>query len=112
MKTQINKSELFKAAWKTYRDYNGQVSFSDCLSLEWNLVRGIITNGITKESSVSDVKEVVYRMPESTDFLFILTEVKNNSNGFQKDIAIKGLNGRHLSEKQAWCVAYEFKNVA
>ncbi len=85
MKTQINKSELFT---------------------------GIITNGISKDSDITDIKEVVYNMPESNDFLFILNEVKNNSKGFQKDIADKGLNGMNLSEKQSWCVAYEFKNVA
>ena len=113
MKTsKINKSELFTEAWITYRDHNGQISFSECLKISWNLAKGVITNGISKDSSAADIKEVVYNMPESNDFLFILTEVKNNSKGFQKDIAEKGINGMSISEKQAWCVAFEFKNVA
>lgn len=42
----------------------------------------------------------------------ILDTVKNNSKGFQSDIAKKALEYGKITEKQAWCVAYEFKNVA
>jgi len=37
----------------------------------------------------------------------ILDFVKSNSNGFQADIATKGLGGISLSEKQVWCVVFE-----
>ena len=110
--SQINKSALFTEAWTTYKDHEGAISFSECLRISWNLAKGIITNGIDKDSSVAEVKEVVYNMSESNDFMYILTEVRNKSKGFQKDIAERGLNGNAISEKQAWCVAFEFKNVA
>lgn len=38
----------------------------------------------------------------------ILSFVKDNSTGFQKDIAERALQYGRLSEKQAWSVAYEF----
>ena len=60
MKTQINKSELFTEAWITYKDHNGEISFSQCLKISWNLAKGIITNGISKDSDITDIKEVVY----------------------------------------------------
>lgn len=108
--SKINKSELFKVAWLFFN--SGDDSFSDCLKTAWNHVRGIVTNGVSKESSVSDIKECVYLNAGSTDSEWILSIVKTQSKGFQKDIANKGLSGINLSEKQSWCVAYEFKNVA
>ena len=42
----------------------------------------------------------------------ILKVVSEKSTGFQSDIAKKALKGMNLSTKQAWCIAYEFKNVA
>lgn len=35
MKTKYNKSEIMKSAWETFKNYNGEVSFSDCLKMEW-----------------------------------------------------------------------------
>ena len=92
--SKINKSELFKMAWMFAKD-GSETSFRDSLKIAWNLAKGNVT-GITKVSDVSEIKEVVWNMPESNDFLFILNEVKNNSNGFQKDIATKALNGKNL----------------
>ncbi len=41
----------------------------------------------------------------------LLELVKENSNDFTKDIAEKALkNNWNLSEKQAWCVAYQIHN--
>ena len=42
----------------------------------------------------------------------ILTTVENKSKGFQAEIAKKALTGTTLSEKQTWCVAFEYKKVA
>ena len=42
----------------------------------------------------------------------ILEVVKTKSNGFQKDIATKAFNGEELTQKQSWCIAFEFKKVA
>ena len=36
--------------------------------------------------------------------------VKENSNDFTKDIAEKSYGKFHLSEKQAWCCAYQIVN--
>jgi|SRR5690606_3069872 len=38
----------------------------------------------------------------------ILEEVAKNGNGFKKDIALKALKYKNISEKQAWCVAFDF----
>ncbi len=118
MKNQINKSELFKMAWAFAKDGSG-TSFSESLKIAWNVAKGEVS-GFTRESKVSDIKDCLYMHPEHTETLHVLTTVKNNSKGFHKDIAEKGLeylaekgmDVRSLSEKQAWCVAFEFKNVA
>ena len=38
----------------------------------------------------------------------ILEEVAKNGSGFKKDIATKALKYKSISEKQAWCVAFDF----
>jgi hypothetical protein len=38
----------------------------------------------------------------------ILEEVAKNGSGFKKDIATKALKYKNISEKQAWCVAFDF----
>lgn len=43
--------------------------------------------------------------------LFILEVVSENGEGFKKDIAEKALDYVNISEKQAWCVAYEFVKI-
>lgn len=106
------QARVMKQAWEMFRDYNSQVSFKDCLSTAWNIERGIITNGVTKDSDVSTLKTAVWMCSNSTDALHILYTIRDNSKGFHKDIAEKALNGMNLSEKQAWCIAYEYKKVA
>lgn len=110
--TNYNKSEILKEAWVMFREYEMEVPFSVCLKNSWNMAKGIVTNGVTKNTDVKLLKEIIYMNTNSTDWMFILHEVQNNSKGFQKDIATKALNGMNISEKQAWCVAFEFKNIA
>lgn len=43
--------------------------------------------------------------------LMILMTVSECGSGFKKDIATKAIESVNISEKQAWCVAYEFVNV-
>lgn len=38
----------------------------------------------------------------------ILEEVAKNGSGFKKDIATKALKYKSMSEKQAWCIAFDF----
>lgn len=38
----------------------------------------------------------------------ILEEVAKNGSGFKKDIAAKALKYVSMTEKQAWCVAFDF----
>ncbi|HKK12405.1 MAG TPA: hypothetical protein VJ945_06210 [Flavobacteriaceae bacterium] len=45
-------------------------------------------------------------MPET-----ILKFVKDCSKGFQSDVATKTLKYGNMSEKQAWCVAFEFIKI-
>jgi len=45
-------------------------------------------------------------MPET-----ILEFVRDCSKGFQSDVATKALKYGNMSEKQAWCVAFEFIKI-
>lgn len=38
----------------------------------------------------------------------ILEEVAKNGSGFKAEIATKALRYKSMTEKQAWCVAFEF----
>lgn len=106
------QSRVMKQAWGMYKDYDKEISFKSCLCTAWNLERNIITNGVSKDTDVSTLKTAVYMYNNSTDALHILITVRDKSNGFQKDIALKALDGIMISEKQAWCIAYEYKKVA
>lgn len=72
-----------------------------------------IENSNLDESSVKEIFNIL-KWSVNSEMLIdeILMTVKNNSNGFQKDIAEKAQRGISLSQKQAWCVAYEYKKVA
>ena len=71
------------------------------------------------EKNVKDIFEELYYgkglsradewMEESETILEVVAE---NSKGFQSDIAKKALKYKNITKKQAWCVAYEYKNVA
>lgn len=41
----------------------------------------------------------------------ILEEVAKSGNGFKKDIAAKALKYKTMTEKQAWCVAFDFITI-
>ncbi len=38
----------------------------------------------------------------------ILEEVAKNGSGFKKEIALKAMKYKRMTEKQAWCVAFDF----
>ena len=56
--------------------------------------------------------ELYYGNEFSIDAETILDIVKNKSKGFQADIANKALQYGKITEKQAWCIVFEFKNIA
>jgi hypothetical protein len=126
MKTQINKSELFKVAWKTYRADDNQdsldggfvMTFGECLSFSWAKMIG--SKSITTDLKTESVKEIFEYLENGVSIKNvwnyeaeqILTKVSTTSKSFHADIASIALENSRLSTKQAWCVAYEFKNVA
>jgi hypothetical protein len=82
-----------------------------------------IENANLAESSIKEIYDIIYlgfhkssKFDKNGEYSTFATEilevVKNNSKGFQKDIAEKAYFGQELSSKQVWCVAYEFKNVS
>lgn len=70
-------------------------------------------------SGVARIKDTVYIFDDlDNDVAYtVLAGVAAKSKGFQKDIATKGLKNMFdtghakLTEKQAWAVSYEFKNI-
>lgn len=116
MKTnsKYNRSEIMKEAWNMFKEY-GNLSFSECLKWSWNIAKGIDSVAVEIENmSVKDIFNSLYYNSNMNSLVNdeILKTVAKNSKGFQSDIANKVINGNEISEKQAWCVAYEYKNVA
>ena len=123
MKTTVkfNKSEIMKEAWSMFRSEDNKLSswqfdfsFAECLKMAWATakVKETAAEIIISEMSVSSIFETIMNSTTSFESETILKEVSTKSNGFQADIAKNTLNGRRISEKQAWCIAYEAKNVA
>ena len=73
----------------------------------------IIENTRLNEKTTKQIFDIL-KWSVNSDMLIdeILMTVKNNSKGFQKDIAEKAIYGSFISEKQAWSVAFEYKKVA
>jgi len=64
---------------------------------------------LLERNDVKEIKNEIYFDTCLADTLLQLVE--KNANDFTKDIAAKRLNDdRDLSEKQAWCVAFQIKN--
>jgi len=107
--SKYNKSEIMKQAWRFFKRLGDLTTFSECLSDAWAIAK----QGNETDYSHYTVTEIFNQL-DNHDFMFntILEIVSEKGNGFKKDIAIKALKYNRLSEKQAWCVAYEFKNVA
>jgi len=111
MKTtsKYNKSQIMKDAWSNFRvsQYEG-VSFSTCLKWAWDFAKAELTQDL------SMTVEEIFSELDNNGSLYesILETVVSKSSNYKKDIAEKGLKYGRLSEKQAWAVAYEYKNVA
>lgn len=118
MKTTYNKSEILKRAWSMFNSTSNldtmndckYDSFAVCLKDSWSMAKETTTEMISSNYSVKDIFNILES--KEVEFETILNEVVLKSKGFQSDVAAKGLKYNSLSTKQAWCVAYEFKNVA
>lgn len=127
------KSQIMKEAHLIAKTFVGdyKACFSEALRISWKNAKENFTPDFIKvqkvdlaNASVKDVFNAImngktfggkfdYSVSYSIFAESILNTVMKNSNGFQADIAEKAyLEGLNLSEKQAWCVAYEYKKVA
>ena len=123
MKTKYNKSEIMKEAWRVYKSISC-LSFKECLKNAWfevKLNNGEIVDPLLNENVKSIFEYLITGVSYGSKFQpsywedeaeSILRLVAEKSKGFQGDIAKKAMISKRLSEKQAWCIAYEFKNVA
>lgn len=125
MKTsKFNKSEIFKTAWIFVK--NTSLTFSEALKESWRLAK-ITIEDVRKDISFNSSKDLFnalmsgftqmydYKVRNHTEWHFntevALKLVVEKSNGFQSDIATKALKYGRVSEKQAWCVAYEYMKL-
>jgi hypothetical protein len=123
--TKINKSELFKSAWFISKSL--MVSFSDALKMAWSKIKKtfLASDNHIKELRTltkSDIFNMLQKVgfcreyngryfSERTELQYIVLDfVNKHSKGFQSDIAKKA-NEYKISDKQAWCVAFEFDKL-
>lgn len=124
------QARVMTEAWKEYKSYGNWESsftyvhsFRQCLKDAWELENIILDNSDSlKSNNVASIFNILTSMERSveynsTEFFsfnaeLILKTVSEKSTGFQSDISRRALLNNRLSTKQAWCVAYEFKNVA
>lgn len=122
MKTsKFNKSEIMTEAWSMFKNEDNKLSswqyefsFAECLRMAWATakVSESASEIIISQMSVNTIFETIINDSTSFESEAILKEVSEKSNGFQSDIAKRTLEGKRISDKQAWCVAYEAKRVA
>lgn len=60
---------------------------------------------------VNEIKNILYTSELGEIGICICSIIKDCSTSFCKDIAEKALNGVNLSEKQTWCLSYEFIKI-
>lgn len=128
MKTQ---SQIFKEAHIIAKTFEGdyRACFAEALRISWKNAKENFTpmfvrialNPIDKSNvksifnklnGISDGSKFGSRI-EYNDFAYhILEIVEKNSNGFQSDIAKKAILGMNMTDKQKWCVAFEYQKVA
>jgi hypothetical protein len=120
----MNKSEMFKKAHseardsmdcKTFDSYKEAFSFN--LQIIWNEARNVTAKSDYANWTVSEIQAaIVFDAARIATGLFtqltIIEDVAEKSKGFQSDIAKRVLESGRISEKQAWCVAYEAKKIA
>ena len=101
------RKEIMTEAHKIARTLEGDYSARMSMALEIVWAMELLPENLTV-SFVNDLLEAA-----DLEARVICKVVAFFSNGFQADIAERFLaTERKLSYKQAWCVAYEFKNVA
>lgn len=125
------KSQIFKEAHLIAKTFEGdyKACFSEALKISYKNAKENFTPDFIKaqdakltEMPVNEIFERLNGMiwgskfdmrvdwnPFATEILMV---VKEKSTGFQSDIAERALEGKDLTYKQKWCVAYEYKNVA
>ncbi len=119
----MKKSEMFKAAHKDAKmeiemmGGNYREEFSLQLKIQGSMVSTKETKADYANLSVSEIYNAIIMdaariQTGSFGQTFILEDVAQGSKGFQSDIAKRALESGRLSEKQAWCIAYEAKKIA
>ena len=117
------KRQIMTEAHQIAKTFEGNYSacLSEALKISWENAKNNFTpdfiaikNSNLSEMTVKDIYENISLgfLKNSAIANEILQTVAERSKGFQKDIANKVLLGENISDKQAWCVAYEYKNVA
>lgn len=118
------RKQIMTEAHKIAKTFEGNYSacFAEALRISWKNAKENFTPDFIKieeanlnEKSVKEIYDIIsFGFSRNSCFANeIFTIVMENSNGFQANIAKEALlSGKELSTKQAWCVAYEFKNVA
>lgn len=113
------QSRVMKKAWSEYKSYDNQVSsfqteksFAECLADAWIMENTTIQDVYTSinENTVKEIRDILI----TCDFnsVVVLEVVAERSSSYVADIARKAIKYSRISEKQAWCVAYEYKKVA
>lgn len=113
MKTSINKSELFKNAWKLFRT-NSLMSFGDALKSAWNIAKSTNVPDIQKVKGALVAyaredkwnKNTAYELGFNGDAQSVIEQVANSAFGFASEIAqtVVKYNFK-ISEKQAYWIA-------
>lgn len=125
MKSSINKSLLMKTAHLIASTLEGNYSarLKEALKMAWKGARKAATKLVDMAKwSAKEVFNAICaknyggkfnnRIEWTENAEHILNVVAENSLGFQADIADRALEGNNISDKQVWCVAFEFLKVA
>ncbi|OAV63507.1 hypothetical protein Barb6_03706 [Bacteroidales bacterium Barb6] len=107
----MSEAKAFEGAIEIYKNMNdadfsapGQISLSKVSAKE---IADLLSVGTSCGFSLSSKKCTTWS-PIAHE---VLTTVRDKSNGFQSDVAKKGIEFGRLSEKQSWSVAYEYIRV-
>lgn len=73
--SQYNKSEIFKNAWKLFRETG--VSFSDCLTQSWNEAKGF-WSGLFTEKNMSDSPSTSIKPSPENKFYSKINSINKN----------------------------------
>ena len=127
MKTtsKYNKSKVMKNAWMIYREDNIigiEKTWSEALKEAWSEEKEPSMLKELKQMNVKDLFDILSSGLEYSgawgnnyswdcESTIILEFVKENSKTYKSNIAERALLYNRLSDKQAWSISYEFKNI-